>query len=150
MCKLSNLETLIWRRISGTSPVSLPYAIWNLNKLRHLQLEDELCNSYYFRFPDNNLDNYSQLYDMDFLYGIYLNPRENINKLLGKFPNIRKLRSSLDLDESYKYHVAIERLRQLESLNLSCDIYPDGPYQFNIQYPSAIKKLTLSCFLKKV
>nr|XP_027062113.1 putative late blight resistance protein homolog R1A-3 [Coffea arabica] len=146
ICNLSNLETLIWENFSFHSSVSLPDTIWNLKKLRHLQLKDKMSKNYHFRFPDDNLDNSSQLCDLDILSCLSLNPRKNINKLLRKFPNIRKLRSSLYLNHGYEYHVAIECLSQLESLDLSCVVYGGDRYQLDIQFPLIIKKLTLSYF----
>ncbi|XP_027172933.1 putative late blight resistance protein homolog R1A-3 [Coffea eugenioides] len=159
---LTNLETLIWRNSSdhgsinfGTwiwrnpcvhGSVSLPDTIWNLKKLRHLELIDEADKNYHFRFPDNNLDNSSQLCDLDILSCLSLNPQKNINKLLRKFPNIRKLRSSLNLDKGCEYHVAMDCLSHLESLSLSCVVYGGDRYQLDFQFPLTIKKLTLSNF----
>ncbi|CDP10799.1 unnamed protein product [Coffea canephora] len=141
---LTNLETLIWR--NSSDHVSLPDTIWNLKKLRHLELIDEADKNYHVRFPDNNLDNSSQLCDLDILSCLSLNPRKNINKLLRKFPNIRKLRSSLNLDQGCEYHVAMDCLSHLESLSLSCVVYGGDRYQLDFQFPLTIKKLTLSYF----
>ncbi|XP_027063926.2 putative late blight resistance protein homolog R1A-3 [Coffea arabica] len=143
---LTNLETLIWRNSRSHGSVSLPDTIWNLKKLRHLQLMDEVDKNYHFRFPENNLDNSSQLCDLDILSCLSLNPRKNINKLLRKFPNIRKLRSSLYLDKGCEYHVAMDCLSHLEALSLSCVVYGGDRYQLDFQFPLTIKKLTLSYF----
>ncbi|XP_027154893.1 putative late blight resistance protein homolog R1A-3, partial [Coffea eugenioides] len=143
---LTNLETLIWRNSRSHGSVSLPDTIWNLKKLRHLLLMDEVDKNYHFRFPDNNLENSSQLCDLDILSCLSLNPRKNINKLLRKFPNIRKLRSSLYLDQGCEYHVAMDCLSHLESLCLSCVVYGGDRYQLDFQFPLTIKKLTLSYF----
>ncbi|XP_027170002.1 putative late blight resistance protein homolog R1A-3 [Coffea eugenioides] len=107
---------------------------------------DEVDKNYHFRFPENNLDNSSQLCDLDILSCLSLNPRKNINKLLRKFPNIRKLRSSLYLDKGCEYHVAMDCLSHLESLSLSCVVYGGDRYQLDFQFPLTIKKLTLSYF----
>ncbi|XP_027060841.1 putative late blight resistance protein homolog R1A-3 [Coffea arabica] len=146
VCNLPNLETLIWRNSSTHRSVSLPDTIWNLKKLRHLQLIDEVDKHYCFFFPRDNLDNSSQLRDLDFLSCLSLDPEENISKLLRKFPNIRKLRCSVNLKPDVQYHVAMNCLSQLESLSLSCVIYGGGRYQLDFQFPLTIKKLTLSYF----
>ncbi|XP_071904806.1 putative late blight resistance protein homolog R1A-3 [Coffea arabica] len=146
VCNLPNLETLIWRNSSTHRSVSLPDTVWNLKKLRHLQLIDEVDKHYCFFFPRDNLDNSSQLRDLDFLSCLSLDPEENISKLLRKFPNIRKLRCSVNLKPDVQYHVAMDCLSQLESLSLSCVIYGGGRYQLDFQFPLTIKKLTLSYF----
>lgn len=122
ICNLSNLESLIWQNSSTHSSVPFPDAIWNLKKLRHLQLEDKVSKNYHFIFPDDNLDNSSQLCDLGILSCLSLNPRKNINKLLRKLPKIRKLRGSLHLNPSYEYHVAIEcvSLIGITRLELCC------------------------------
>nr|XP_027062486.1 putative late blight resistance protein homolog R1A-3 isoform X2 [Coffea arabica] len=146
VCNLPNLETLIWRNSSTHRSVSLPDTIWNLKKLRHLQLIDEVDKHYCFFFPRDNLDNSSQLLDLDFLSCLSLDPEENISKLLRKFPNIRKLRCSVNLKPGVQYHVAMNCLSQLESLSLGCVIYAGDRYQLDFQFPLTIKKLTLSYF----
>ncbi|XP_027158486.1 putative late blight resistance protein homolog R1B-16 [Coffea eugenioides] len=141
---LTNLETLIWRSSVHWS-VSLPDTIWNLKKLRHLELIDEANKYFCFVFPRDNLDNSSQLHDVDFLSCLSLDLRENISKLLRKFPNIRKLRCSVNLEPDVEYHVAMDCLSQLESLSLSRDLqYGDRQYHIDFQFPLTIKKLTLS------
>nr|XP_027063501.1 putative late blight resistance protein homolog R1A-3 [Coffea arabica] len=146
VCNLPNLETLIWRNSSTHRSVSLPDTIWNLKKLRHLQLIDEVDKHYCFFSPRDNLDNSSQLLDLDFLSCLSLDPEENISKLLRKFPNIRKLRCSVNLKPGVQYHVAMNCLSQLESLSLGCVIYAGDRYQLDFQFPLTIKKLTLSYF----
>ncbi|XP_027172078.1 putative late blight resistance protein homolog R1B-12 [Coffea eugenioides] len=94
----------------------------------------------------DNLDNSSQLRDLDFLSCLSLDPEENISKLLRKFPNIRKLRCSVNLKPDVQYHVVMDCLSQLESLSLSCVIYGGDRYQLDFQFPLTIKKLTLSYF----
>ncbi|XP_027064575.1 putative late blight resistance protein homolog R1B-16 [Coffea arabica] len=143
ICNLPNLETLIWRNYFIHGSVSLPDTIWNLKKLRHLELIDEVDKHYCFFFPSDNLDNSSLLRDLDFLSCLCLNPRESINKLLRKFPNIRKLRCTVNLEPDVEYHVAMDCLSHLESLSLICDY---EKYHIDFQYPSTIKKLTLSYF----
>ncbi|XP_027063942.1 putative late blight resistance protein homolog R1A-3 [Coffea arabica] len=146
VCNLPNLETLIWQNSSTHRSVSLPDTIWNLKKLRHLQLIDEVDKHYCFFFPRDNLDNSSQLLDLDFLSCLSLDPEENISKLLRQFPNIRKLRCSVNLKPGVQYHVAMNCLSQLESLSLGCVIYAGDRYQLDFQFPLTIKKLTLSYF----
>ncbi|XP_027062228.1 putative late blight resistance protein homolog R1A-3 [Coffea arabica] len=143
---LTNLETLIWRNSSSHCSVSLPDTIWNLKKLRHLELIDEFDKYHCFFFPSDNLDNSSQLRDLDFLSCLSLDPGENISNLLRKFPNIRKLRCSVNLEPDVEYHVAMDSLSQLESLSLSRVLYGYQQFHIDFQFPLSIKKLTLFYF----
>ncbi|XP_027062226.1 putative late blight resistance protein homolog R1A-3 [Coffea arabica] len=146
ICNLPNLETLIWRNSSFHCSVSLPDTIWNLKKLRHLELISEGHKYYCFFFPSDNLDNSSQLRDLDFLACLSLDPEENISKLLRKFPNIRKLRCSVNLKPDVEHHVAMDCLSQLESLSLSRVLYGYQQFHIDFQFPLSIKRLTLTYF----
>ncbi|XP_027178062.1 putative late blight resistance protein homolog R1B-12 [Coffea eugenioides] len=112
--------------------------------LRRLCIIDS--NPEHFDNLSDNLDNSSQLRDLDFLSCLSLDPEENISKLLRKFPNIRKLRCSVNLEPDVEYHVAMDCLSQLESLSLSRVLYGYQQFHIDFQFPLSIKRLTLTYF----
>ncbi|XP_027063223.2 putative late blight resistance protein homolog R1A-3 [Coffea arabica] len=145
---LSNLETLILE-IYGWL-ISLPDTIWNMKRLRHLHLKDESLTGG-FDLPMENLDNSSQLCNLDTFSWVSLSSWENMDKILRKIPNIRKLKCRLVVDcdpakeGSYRILV-LDFLGQLESLNLRLRTEIDERYPFEFHFSLTIKKLTLSCF----
>ncbi|XP_027062469.1 putative late blight resistance protein homolog R1A-3 [Coffea arabica] len=148
IASLSNLETFMVETLE--SPVLLPDTIWSLRKLRHLQIMNKFFRSG-FRLPTGNLDNSSQLCNLDSFSIAILSSWGNMDKILGKFPNIRKLKLKISeykaspWDKSNKVLV-LHFLHRLESLNLNLDPLRDVQYQIEFCFSSTIKKLTLSGF----
>ncbi|KAL3503014.1 hypothetical protein ACH5RR_037464 [Cinchona calisaya] len=146
IAKLANLETLVFI-VEALVQVVLPNTVWNLKKLRHLQIN----NSYEvgFSLPDNDLDNAAELCNLDTFSNAML-PWENPEKTLRKFPNIRKLKGKLfESNASYGENnkvLALNYLSKLESLK----VYPFKTYrklyQIEFCFPLNLKKLTLSGF----
>nr|XP_027060900.1 putative late blight resistance protein homolog R1A-3 [Coffea arabica] len=140
---LSNLETFILETFVHT--VLLPDTIWNLKKLRHLQSKD-------FNLSTDNLDTAADLYDLNTFSRVCFSSLDIVRKVFRKIPNIQQLKCILvkcipaaDWVSADKILV-LDFLSGLESLNLGFINLPN-PCQFEFQFPSAIRKLTLFGFL---
>nr|XP_027063021.1 putative late blight resistance protein homolog R1A-3 [Coffea arabica] len=149
IANLTNLETFIVGTFSRI--VSLPDTIWNMKKLRHLHIRRRSRCYSTFRLPTNNLDDAAQLCNLVTFSDAILSSWENVDKILRKLPNIRKLKCSTELLESdYPASGASDKilvldfLSQLESLTLKAKGYVQC--QFEFQFSSTIKKLTVSRF----
>ncbi|KAL3502947.1 hypothetical protein ACH5RR_037396 [Cinchona calisaya] len=141
---LSNLETFVLH-FSGW--VVLPDNIWNLKKLRHLEMKGNYPVG--FCLPNDNLDNYAELCNLD-TFSTAILSWENWEKILRKFPNIRELKGKLleygvSAGESNKVLV-LYHLSRLESLNVYS--YEERyAMQYQIEFfPLNLRKLTLSGF----
>ncbi|KAL3502907.1 hypothetical protein ACH5RR_037356 [Cinchona calisaya] len=141
---LSNLETLIVDSLARV--VVLPDDIWNLKKLRHLQISDYFQVS--FCLPDDNLDNSVELSNLDTCTSAILSC-ENLEKILRKFPNIRKLKVKLlEFDDSVGESndiLVVDYLSRLESLTMHCGTFR-SQCQIEFYFPLNLRKLTLSGF----
>ncbi|XP_027060907.1 putative late blight resistance protein homolog R1A-3 [Coffea arabica] len=143
IANLSNLETFIVETFRGV--VLLPDTIWNLKKLRHLQIRN-------FMLPADNLDTAADLCDLNTISGVSFHSLDIIRKVFRKIPNIHKLKCILVWGNEHNWVSADKILvldfpSGLESLNLMFDQYTRLPCQFEFQFPLAIRKLTLSGFL---
>ena len=79
---LANLETLF---LESLYSVSLPDTFWNLRKLRHL-------HSNHFCFSTENLEDIPGLYELQSCSGVSINDEHSFERLIRKFPNIRRLK----------------------------------------------------------
>ncbi|CAI9108255.1 OLC1v1007818C1 [Oldenlandia corymbosa var. corymbosa] len=142
--KLSNLETFILNHLAENKTVSLPDSFWNLQKLRYFYMT---CQGGVF--PMENTANSSDLCELDWLSGIAIpcHPHD-MERLLLKFPNIRKLKCTLLKSPNMLInHVKIvvpQILCLLESVSLSLSY--DGVTHSEFSLPANLKKLTLSNF----
>ncbi|XP_027060908.2 putative late blight resistance protein homolog R1A-3 [Coffea arabica] len=141
---LSNLETFIFNMVVQT--ILLPDTIWNLKKLRRLQITD-------FELSTDNLDTAADLYDLNTFSGLSLSSWATIRKVFRKIPNIHKLKCTLVAGNEHNWVSAdkilvLDFLSGLESLNLMFhhDTWLPNPCQFEFQFPLATRKLTLSGF----
>ncbi|XP_027060909.1 putative late blight resistance protein homolog R1A-3 [Coffea arabica] len=143
IANLLNLETFIVE--NDQNVLLLPATIWNLKKLRHLQIKN-------FMLPIHNLDTAAHLCDLNSISGVYFDSWETMRKVFIKIPNIHKLKCIL-ADNEHNWFSAdkilvLDFLSGLESLNLMFNPYGHlpNPCQFEFQFPLAIRKLALSNF----
>ncbi|KAL3537066.1 hypothetical protein ACH5RR_000432 [Cinchona calisaya] len=146
VANLSNLETFI---VFSSAKFQIDN-IWNLKKLRHLQINGTHFQAG-FSVPCDYLDSSAELCNLDTCSTIHLS-WENLEKILRKFPNIHKLKVKLikhgaSTGESNKVLV-LDYLSKLESLNVS---HYSGwmfsrQWQIEFCFPSNLRKLTLSDF----
>ncbi|CDP19728.1 unnamed protein product [Coffea canephora] len=139
---LQNLETLLVKGLKGR--ILLPYAIWNMEKLRHLHVKNyatiTLQDGESTIFPEVlNLVSLSSPY---LLYGIGI---ENIMRRLVKLRKLRCLFSELRDDTGKCNQFPIMNfLTELESLNVLYSGRVGLPCKFD--FPLNLRKLTLSKF----
>ncbi|CAI9099707.1 OLC1v1036567C1 [Oldenlandia corymbosa var. corymbosa] len=142
--KLSNLETLIADPCG--SNLSLPSSLWNLQNLKNLYIRGRVASG---RLPLEDLDSPSVLYELDRLSGVCIPLEVNIEKLMRKFPDIRKLKCNISVenqDSKYLYKIVIpDFLSQLESISVSGQIGFCGTVGFC--FPAHLRKLSLSDFV---
>ncbi|CAI9113429.1 OLC1v1014032C1 [Oldenlandia corymbosa var. corymbosa] len=149
--KLSVLETFKIVLDRYAKPL-LAESFWNLQKLKHLSFSSSSHVLYYVgaRLSMENLDNSSDLYELDTVSGVVI-PYDAVERVLKKFPNLRDLNFQLRGLESlgsYKgnvFHIVVpDVLTQLESL---C-VHHSPTYSTKVEFslPTNIKKLTLHHF----
>lgn len=153
IANLSNLETFF---VHVDEIIKLPNSIWNLKKLRHLEIK---CKSEgWFCLDTANIDNSPEvLCNLDTFSTVAL-CWEDLEKAMKKFPNIRTLKVSLrglpktktgltgaSTVESNKVRV-LEFLSRLESLNVFPSDYWTTKSQIELSFSSNLRKLTLSGF----
>ncbi|CAI9109141.1 OLC1v1008903C1 [Oldenlandia corymbosa var. corymbosa] len=144
---LSNLETLNLYQIAVAKPISLPDSFWNLQKLRHLFMTSP---GGIFRFE--SLVGSSDLCELDRVSGLAIPYGANLEGLLKKFPNVRKLKcfllEFLDKVENHVKIIVPDFLSQLESLGMSLFYNDDPPEDIKMKFefilPANVKKLMLS------
>ncbi|KAL3497903.1 hypothetical protein ACH5RR_040635 [Cinchona calisaya] len=147
IANLWNLETFI---VESFEDVVLPDTIWNLKKLRHLEIKNgSLACLASFSFLKDNLDGSAELCNMD-TFSIALLSWQNQEKIMRKFPNIRKLKAKILEDgasagESNKILV-LDYLSQLESLQISPFKKYGTQCEIDFCFSLNIRKLTLSGF----
>ncbi|CAI9112637.1 OLC1v1013108C1 [Oldenlandia corymbosa var. corymbosa] len=90
--KLFNLEDFI---VSSMKGVPFPSSLWSLQKLKYLKVR-----RYGFHLALENLDSSSVLYDLDRFSGAIIPVEANLERLMRKFPNIRKFKYRLLQDEN--------------------------------------------------
>ncbi|XP_027069505.1 putative late blight resistance protein homolog R1A-3 [Coffea arabica] len=135
---LSYLETFI---VQADRNVLLPDTIWNLKKLRRLDAR----NGFTFNLAEENL---GSLHNLDSISVLFLSSVQS-ERILEKFPNIRRLKCKLFKSEEYNGDcnkiVAMDFLSQLESLKLMLD--QRRRYTLEFRFPLiSLKKLSLLYF----
>ncbi|XP_027094205.1 late blight resistance protein R1-A-like [Coffea arabica] len=140
---LSNLETFILDVYLGD--VMLPETIWNMTNLRHLCISGSSGD---ISLAKDVHENSSILYNLSTFSNLLLFIDPSMEKILRKFPNIRRLKCELSEPEDpvpdCSRIVTMNFLSQLESLSLSLYFTEQRPIQFH--FPVNLKKLTLSDF----
>ncbi|XP_027177896.1 putative late blight resistance protein homolog R1B-17 [Coffea eugenioides] len=135
IANLSRLQTFLLRGVYSTDFL-LPKTIWSMKTLRHL------WTTAGFVFPDENLEVSPGLIHLDTL-SLAIDPSsQNLEKILTKLPNIRRLRCKMTASRKKPTRIGdgilvFDCLSQLESLTLH---FCDG-YRF--KFPLNLKKLTL-------
>ncbi|CAI9102815.1 OLC1v1001160C1 [Oldenlandia corymbosa var. corymbosa] len=143
---LANLETLILNQLRQDKALSLPATFWNLQKLRHLSIGGPGGS-----FPSENPDTSPNLCELDKLSGVAIPFPGDMEGVLKKFPNVRKLKCTLLIspEETGEYVKVVvpESLSQLESLGilLPCIGENPEPIKFEFSFSATLKKLSLLC-----
>ncbi|XP_027148173.1 putative late blight resistance protein homolog R1A-3 [Coffea eugenioides] len=143
IANLSNLETFILDVYLGD--VMLPETIWNMTNLRHLCISGSSGD---ISLAKDVHENFSILYNLSTFSNLLLFIDPSMEKILRKFPNIRRLKCELSEPEDpvpdCSRIVKMNFLSQLESLSLSLYFTEQRAIQFH--FPVNLKKLTLSDF----
>ncbi|CAI9102329.1 OLC1v1000579C3, partial [Oldenlandia corymbosa var. corymbosa] len=139
IANLSYLDTLIFYGYIGLCRVLLPNTLWKMKHLRHLYVVGSK-----WRLPskDDDPEGLSILENLKSFSTVELSSRQATKEVLGRFPNIHRLKCKLHLSEGVCEFIALDFLSHLESLS----IY--GSYSREIcndyfQFPQNLKKLTL-------
>ncbi|CAI9095834.1 OLC1v1031857C1 [Oldenlandia corymbosa var. corymbosa] len=139
---LKNLETLLVK--SSTDMVLLPETIWRMTKLRHIHV----TNFATFIFHHEEHGSTSELYNLVSLSLPCFTCRKETSDMMMRFPNLQKLRCLVleprDFSEGTFQFPAFGSLCQLDSLKVS--YYGKVLNVGELNFPSSIKKLTLSNF----
>ncbi|XP_027158620.1 putative late blight resistance protein homolog R1A-3 [Coffea eugenioides] len=143
IANLWNLETFILKSLHGR--LFLPDTVWNMQTLRCLHVSGKFFD---LSLAKDNLDSSSDLCNLDTISALELDLGQSMDKIMKKFPHIRKLKCSLHETEEacgdWSKIVAMDFLRRLESLKLSFYRVKDKDYGFS--FPMNLKKLTLEAF----
>ncbi|XP_027082305.1 putative late blight resistance protein homolog R1B-8 isoform X2 [Coffea arabica] len=143
---LSSLETfLVTTHYSDFVLSSLEDIFWKLQKLRHLQVRGALID---LRLAKDNPESPSMLYNLHTFSTPKLYLGQSMEKMMMKFPNIRRLKCCLLQSEESSSEstriVAMDSLSQLESLKLLLGKVTANCIKFHL--PLNLKKLTLEDF----
>ncbi|CAI9113151.1 OLC1v1013699C1 [Oldenlandia corymbosa var. corymbosa] len=137
IANLSNLETFI---ILAPSTIVLPDTLWSMKNLRHLFVTGLLAELGHWILPDNYLEDFSGLENLETLSSVLFLSDLPMMEVLRKFPNLRRLRYRC-ISETPSGIVALDFLSRLESLTISdhhsvCDL--------NFRFPHTLRKLSLA------
>ncbi|XP_027082319.1 putative late blight resistance protein homolog R1B-8 isoform X2 [Coffea arabica] len=143
---LSNLETFsVTTYYSDFVLSSLEDIFWKLQKLRHLQVRGALID---LRLAKENPESSCMLYNLHTFSTPKLYLGQSMEKMMMKFPNIRRLKCCLLQSEESSSEgtriVAMDSLSQLESLKLLLGKVTANCIEFHL--PLNLKKLTLEDF----
>ncbi|CDP21195.1 unnamed protein product, partial [Coffea canephora] len=143
---LLNLETFcVTTYYSDFVLSSLEDIFWKLQKLRHLQVRGALID---LRLAKDNPEGPSMLYNLRTFSTPKLYLGQSMEKMMMKFPNIRRLKCCLLQSEESSSEstriVAMDSLSQLESLKLLLGKITANCIEFHP--PLNLKKLTLEDF----
>ncbi|CAI9112965.1 OLC1v1013480C1 [Oldenlandia corymbosa var. corymbosa] len=146
---LLNLETLIIK-VDGVDRTPPPESFWNLRKLKHFSLSSHdktSSRNMDVWWPLANIDNSPDLCELESMAGVAI-PCDGVERVLKKFPNLRKLGLNLcgfpDDSSTLARVVVPEALNQLESL----DVYHEKSYELKVEFsfPTNLKRLSLRQF----
>ncbi|CAI9112964.1 OLC1v1013479C1 [Oldenlandia corymbosa var. corymbosa] len=146
---LLNLETLIIK-VDGVDRTPPPESFWNLRKLKHFSLstKDQLSSrNMDVWWPLANINNSPDLCELESMDGVPI-PCDGVERVLKKFPNLRKLGLNLcgfpDDSSTLARVVVPEALNQLESL----DVYHEKSDKLKVEFsfPTTLKRLSLRQF----
>uniref|UniRef100_A0A1S3ZSD9 Late blight resistance protein homolog R1B-14 n=1 Tax=Nicotiana tabacum TaxID=4097 RepID=A0A1S3ZSD9_TOBAC len=144
---LYNLQTFIIKRTGGKQ-VHLPDILWRLINLRHISISYRAL----FNLHDaqESLDESpSKLYDLATLSSPYVSSAEDMEIIVRKVPNLRKLKcefaDSWGWEKNENGFPVLDSLHRLETLKVHFFNFPKvGPSRLN--FPLNLKKLTLCKF----
>ncbi|CDP15598.1 unnamed protein product [Coffea canephora] len=144
--KLSKLETLfVTTYYSDVGLLLFLDTLMKMQKLRHLHVCGALID---LRLANDNIEYSSILYSLDTFSTVKLYVGQSMEKVMGKFPNIRELKCCLQQSEESSDDsnmiVAMDSLSQLESLKLVLGKVASHLIEFHL--PLNIKKLTVEDF----
>ncbi|XP_027172703.1 putative late blight resistance protein homolog R1B-23 [Coffea eugenioides] len=143
--KLSNLETFLVRTKDDVGLSLLQDTLLKMQKLRHLHVYGALID---ITLANDNLESSSILNNLDSFSTMKLYLGQSMEKMIRKFPNIRRLKCCLLQSEESSCHgtriVAMDFLSQLESLKLLLGKVTAHPIEYHL--PSNLTKLTLEDF----
>lgn len=143
---LWNLQTFIVKRSGGQ--VWLPNTFWKLSKLRYVSISDSAL--FDLRGAQASRDGSpSNLDNLETLSSIYVSRVNNMERIVRRTPNLRKLRCVFaDLGcwgKNENQFPVLDSLSQLETLKVVfIGISEIGPSRLN--FPKNLKKLTLCKF----
>ncbi|CAI9106060.1 OLC1v1005118C1 [Oldenlandia corymbosa var. corymbosa] len=135
---LSNLEILI---LVPSEEVSLTDSLWNLQKLKYLQIWYP-----YGILPVKDLDDALILYELDRLCGVVIPSLDSMERLMRKFPNIRRFKCRLFVH--VENHIVRDKivfpdsLSQLQTLSMKSNRPLVPPITFELFLPKHLKKLS--------
>ncbi|CAI9100967.1 OLC1v1038164C1 [Oldenlandia corymbosa var. corymbosa] len=141
---LSYLMTFV---VQASRPlcILLPDTVWNMEKLRHLCV---IGASARWVFPKVNLEDTPSLHNLETLSMVEFSCDGTIEKLMKKFPNIRRLKYNLVRAGACIGHccpiLAPDFMSHLESLTIHS--YHRGFHGLHFQFPMNLKKLVLKTF----
>nr|XP_027125012.1 putative late blight resistance protein homolog R1B-23 [Coffea arabica] len=143
--KLSNLETFLVRTKDDVGLSLLQDTLLKMQKLRHLHVYGALID---IGLANDNLESSSILNNLDTFSTMNLYLGQSIEKLIRKFPNIRRLKcclvESAEFTADSNRVVVMNFLSHLESLKLN--LGKVTMHCVELRLPSSLKKLTLEEF----
>ncbi|OIT26523.1 PREDICTED: putative late blight resistance protein homolog R1A-3 [Nicotiana attenuata] len=151
LCNLDTLVVRTWSNDMVLSPI-----IWSLPKLRHVSM-----GSFFLFEPTIDkstvLEEESKLENLRILHKPTIFCLEDRKEIFRRFPNLRSLKFSISIPRNFRSDAIKEQicfprldvLNELEEvsafLDVSCLVSPDT-HQWDIHFPSSLKKLELSRF----
>ncbi|WMV48528.1 hypothetical protein MTR67_041924 [Solanum verrucosum] len=130
---MPHLETLIVKN-NWTNTVVLPSSLWEMEKLRHVEIRKA-------EFDKQGLfEGSSKLENLRILKNIVTFPIDRVDVLSRRCPNLQQLLVEFDGHSADYFHLTLENLTQLQILDLSFK----GPHIVSgLQLPSTLNKLVL-------
>ncbi|XP_027150258.1 putative late blight resistance protein homolog R1A-3 [Coffea eugenioides] len=143
IAKLYNLKIFLVKGFKVT--IMLPDTIWNMTNLRHISVNWSMGK---VSLVNGILENNSVLYNLSSISNILLYHGQSMEKILMKFPNIRKLKFHLFVSKDCVPYcsriVKMDHLSRLESLSVTLMWAQKCRLQFH--FPSSLRKLHLFFF----
>ncbi|KAL3501672.1 hypothetical protein ACH5RR_036121 [Cinchona calisaya] len=141
--KLWRLEIFIVKGLKGK--VALPDTLWSMTRLRHLHVNSNAI----FSWQDESLTSSSRLDNLVTLSSPILSYGDDTEKIMRKFPKLRKLRCTFSESSHQSGNCSrfplLEFLTELESLKIF--YYGGMHHSCEFNFPLNLKKLSLSDFI---